>query len=108
MAYIETIRGAGYKIEKDGGSRMYFAPPIDYDKVMKLIPYEMCIRDRVPMGTILDTPSGHYKSIIVDLIEGMEVPFAHLLPEMTSNILDRKSTRLNSSHRSISRMPSSA
>ena len=42
---------------------------------------------KVPMGTILDTPSGHYKSIIVDRIEGMEVPFAHLLPEMTSNIL---------------------
>lgn len=42
---------------------------------------------RVPMGTILDTPSGQYKSIIVDRIEGMEVPFAHLLPEMTSNLL---------------------
>ena len=39
------------------------------------------------MGTILDTPSGHYKSIIVDRIEGMEIPFAHLLPEMTSNML---------------------
>lgn len=25
-------------IEKYGGSRMYFAPPIDYDKVMKQIP----------------------------------------------------------------------
>ncbi|MDO5399373.1 MAG: MGMT family protein [Eubacteriales bacterium] len=25
-------------IEKYGGSKMYFAPPIDYDKVMKLIP----------------------------------------------------------------------
>ena len=42
---------------------------------------------KVPMGTILDTPSGHYKSIMVDRIEGMEVPFAHLLPEMTSNML---------------------
>ncbi len=26
-------------IEKYGGERMYFAPPIDYDKVMKSIPY---------------------------------------------------------------------
>ena len=26
-------------IEKYGGNRMYFAPPIDYDRVMKLIPY---------------------------------------------------------------------
>lgn len=42
---------------------------------------------KVPMATILDTPSGYYKSILVDRIEGMEVPFAHLLPEMTSNML---------------------
>lgn len=26
-------------IEKYGGNRMYFAPPSDYDRVMKLIPY---------------------------------------------------------------------
>ena len=26
-------------IEKYGGSNMYFAPPVDYDKVMKRIPY---------------------------------------------------------------------
>ena len=26
-------------IEKYGGNNMYFAPPIDYDKVMKKIPY---------------------------------------------------------------------
>lgn len=26
-------------IEKYGGSNMYFAPPLDYDKVMKKIPY---------------------------------------------------------------------
>lgn len=42
---------------------------------------------KVPMGTFLETPSGQYKSTIVDRIESMEVPFAHMLPEMTSNIL---------------------
>lgn len=26
-------------IEKYGGEKMYFAPPIDYDRVMKLVPY---------------------------------------------------------------------
>lgn len=26
-------------IEKYGGSRMYFAPPMDYDRVMKQVPY---------------------------------------------------------------------
>ena len=42
---------------------------------------------RVPMGTILDTPSGQYKTTIVDRVEGMEPTLAHLLPEMTSNVL---------------------
>ncbi|WP_446488254.1 hypothetical protein [Enterococcus asini] len=26
-------------IEKYGGKRMYFAPPLDYDQVMKQVPY---------------------------------------------------------------------
>ena len=42
---------------------------------------------RVPMGTILDTPSGQYKTTIVDRVEGMESTFAHLIPEMTANVL---------------------
>ncbi len=39
------------------------------------------------MGTILDTPSGQYKTTIVDRVEGMESTFAHLIPEMTANVL---------------------
>ncbi len=42
---------------------------------------------RVPMGTILDTPSGQYKTTIVDRVEGMEPTLAHLIPEMTANIV---------------------
>lgn len=42
---------------------------------------------RVPMGTILETPSGAYKTTIVDRVEGMESTFAHLIPEMTANVL---------------------
>ena len=42
---------------------------------------------RVPMGTIEDTSSGQYKTTIVDRVEGMESTFAHLIPEMTSDIL---------------------
>ena len=42
---------------------------------------------RVPMGTILDTPSGQYKTTIVDRVEGMEPTLAHLIPEMTANAL---------------------
>lgn len=42
---------------------------------------------KLPMGTLLDIPSGQMKQIIVDQVEGIERPLAHLLPEMTSNIL---------------------
>lgn len=42
---------------------------------------------RVPMGIILDTPSGQYKTTIVDRVEGMEPTLAHLIPEMTANLL---------------------
>lgn len=42
---------------------------------------------KVPMGRILDTPSGQYKTTIVDRVEGMEPTLAHLLPEMTANLL---------------------
>lgn len=42
---------------------------------------------RMPMGTLLDTPSGQVKDTIVDRVESLETPLAHLLPEMTANIL---------------------
>lgn len=42
---------------------------------------------RMPMGVILDTPSGQYKTTIVDRVEGMEPTLAHLIPEMTANIV---------------------
>lgn len=42
---------------------------------------------KLPMGTLIDMPSGKMKQIIVDQVESMERPLAHLLPEMTSNIM---------------------
>lgn len=42
---------------------------------------------KLPLGTVMDTPSGQLKQIIVDQVESMERSLAHLLPEMTSNIL---------------------
>lgn len=41
---------------------------------------------RLPLGTVMDMSSGKLKQIIVDQVESMETPLAHLLPEMTSNI----------------------
>lgn len=41
---------------------------------------------KMPLGTIIDTSSGQMKQIIVDQVESMERPLAHLLPEMTSNL----------------------
>lgn len=42
---------------------------------------------RMPLGTIVDTSSGRMKQIIVDQVDSMETTLAHLLPEMTSNLL---------------------
>ena len=42
---------------------------------------------KMPLGTVMDTSSGQMKQIIVDQVESMERPLAHLLPEMTANIL---------------------
>ncbi|MDO4268138.1 MAG: ABC transporter ATP-binding protein [Eubacteriales bacterium] len=42
---------------------------------------------RMPLGTVMDTSSGTIKQIIADQVQSMETPLAHLLPEMTSNIL---------------------
>ena len=41
---------------------------------------------KLPLGTIMDTSSGKLKQIIVDQVESMERPLAHLLPEMTGNL----------------------
>lgn len=38
MPKIQRIKDPK-SIEKYGGDKMYFAPPLDYDKVMRLVPY---------------------------------------------------------------------
>ena len=42
---------------------------------------------RVPMGTVLDQPSGAFKTLIVDTVEKLELPLAHMVPELTANTL---------------------
>lgn len=42
---------------------------------------------RLPMGAILDTPSGKFKTIAVDTVEKLELPLAHMVPELTANTL---------------------
>lgn len=42
---------------------------------------------RVPMGVMIDTPTGTFKAMVIDVVEKLEKPLAHILPEMTSNIL---------------------
>ena len=42
---------------------------------------------RVSMGYLTDTPSGRLKTTMVERVEQMEVPLAHIIPEMTSNLL---------------------
>lgn len=41
----------------------------------------------LPLGTVLDRSSGSYKNIIAERVDSIETTLAHLLPEMTSNIV---------------------
>ncbi len=41
----------------------------------------------LPLGTVLDHSSGSYKNIIVERVDSIETTLAHLLPEMTVNIV---------------------
>ena len=41
----------------------------------------------LPLGTVLDHSSGSYKNIIVERVDSIETTLAHLLPEMTANII---------------------
>ena len=56
--------------------------------ILKNIRTELTAKlSRVPMGTILDTPSGKFKTLLVDTVEKLELPLAHMIPELTANIL---------------------
>ena len=56
--------------------------------ILKNIRMELTAKlSRVPMGTILDMPSGKFKTLLVDTAEKLELPLAHMIPELTANIL---------------------
>lgn len=41
---------------------------------------------RLPLGTVLDMPSGSLKNIMVERVDSIEPTLAHVVPEFTSNI----------------------
>ena len=56
--------------------------------VIKTVREQMLAKlPKLPLGTIIDSSSGELKQIIVDQTECMERPLAHLLPEMTANLV---------------------
>ena len=57
-------------------------------KTLKTIRLKMISKlSRMPMGTLMETPSGQMTDTIVDRVEGLETTLAHLVPEMTANLL---------------------
>lgn len=41
----------------------------------------------LPLGTVLEKSSGSYKNIIVERVDSIETTLAHIVPEMTSNVV---------------------
>ena len=49
---------------------------------------KMCDKlTRLPLGTVIDMPSGSLKNIMIERIDSMETTLAHIVPEYTSNII---------------------
>ncbi len=42
---------------------------------------------RMPLGDVLEESSGTYKNIIVERVDSIETTLAHMIPEVTSNLL---------------------
>ena len=42
---------------------------------------------RLPLGTVLDMPSGSLKNVMIERVDSMETTLAHVVPEYTSNII---------------------
>ncbi|MCR4792987.1 MAG: ABC transporter ATP-binding protein/permease [Lachnospiraceae bacterium] len=42
---------------------------------------------RMPLGDVLDAPSGSYKNIIVERVDSIETTLAHIVPEVLSNAI---------------------
>ncbi len=49
---------------------------------------------RLPMGYLLDTPSGRLKNILVERVDSIETTLAHVVPEMGGNILISAATMI--------------
>lgn len=47
---------------------------------------------KLPLGTVLERSSGSYKNIIVERVDSIETTLAHIVPEMTSNIIGALAT----------------
>lgn len=42
---------------------------------------------KAPLGTVLNNTVGRMKNVIIDRVETIELPLAHVIPELTSNVL---------------------
>ncbi len=42
---------------------------------------------KMPLGDVLDESSGSYKNIIVERVDSIETTLAHMIPEVTSNLI---------------------
>ena len=42
---------------------------------------------KAPLGEVMGRRIGYLKNIIMDKVEDLELPLAHVIPELTSNLL---------------------
>lgn len=81
MAVLWLFRGICHSISTTCSHKATF-------HVLGTIRKRLCDKlAKLPLGYVLDTPSGSLKNIMVEWLDSIETTLAHILPEFTSNLL---------------------
>ena len=89
------------------GPTYYFGPPRIFENLLTQIMIRMDDASRIKRG-IFQYFMNVARGCGAEIMDGKPLPLTDRLLYLLGNLLDRKSTRLNSSHERLSRMPSSA
>lgn len=88
MIFWAAVAFAGYAGSVGAGTLSTMLSHKAAFSIIKTIREDMAAKmARMPLGYVLRLPSGKVKTLMVDTVEKMEVPLAHLIPEITSNLL---------------------
>ena len=99
-ALLSGVREAGVYLKSCGIMALLWAARCAFHSISTTLSHKATfavlggIRKRVcarlacvPLGSVLDMPSGSIKNVLVERVDSIETTLAHIVPEFTSNLL---------------------